>query len=117
MMQPIVCIDLKKNRIRVHKVTLHLLGDPEYIQLLINPQSGSLVIRKTVAEDYLRLRVREELLMGDCYEINSKALMEKLRIIHNDWEKNCSYRIYGRIIGNVAEFNMKDIVPIKEDVE
>ncbi len=35
--QAILCIDLKKNRIRIHRQTLHLLGDPDYIQLLVNP--------------------------------------------------------------------------------
>ena len=38
-------IDLKKYRIRVHKSTLHLLGDPRYIQLLINPSDQIVAIR------------------------------------------------------------------------
>ena len=36
--QPILSIDLKKSLIRIHRNTLRLLGDPDYIQLLINPQ-------------------------------------------------------------------------------
>ena len=28
--QPALCLDLKKNRIRIHKQTLHMLEDPEY---------------------------------------------------------------------------------------
>ena len=39
-LKPVLCIDLKKNRIRIHKLTLHMLGDPEYIQLLVNPQDS-----------------------------------------------------------------------------
>lgn len=34
---PVIVIDSKSGRIRIHRNTLHLLGDPEYIQLLINP--------------------------------------------------------------------------------
>ena len=44
--QPILCIDLKKNRIRIHKLTLHMLGDPEYIQLLVNPDSHMIAVKK-----------------------------------------------------------------------
>ena len=29
-----ISIDMKKHRIRIHKATLHLLGDPKYIQIL-----------------------------------------------------------------------------------
>ena len=40
--QPILSIDLKKSLIRVHRNTLRLLGDPDYIQLLINPNAKML---------------------------------------------------------------------------
>ena len=33
-----ISIDLKKNRIHIHKPTLHLLGNPTLIQLLFNPE-------------------------------------------------------------------------------
>ena len=49
--QPILCIDLKKNRIRIHKLTLHMLGDPEYIQLLVNPDSHMIAVKKSVRQD------------------------------------------------------------------
>ena len=48
-LKPVLCIDLKKNRIRIHKLTLHMLGDPEYIQLLVNPQNSMIAIRKVCA--------------------------------------------------------------------
>ena len=56
--QPILCIDLKKNRIRIHKHTLHMLGDPEYIQLLVNPDTHMIAVRKSVRQDYLAHHVR-----------------------------------------------------------
>lgn len=115
--QPIVCIDLKKNRIRVHKVTLHLLGDPDCIQLLVNPKSGILAIRGTIPEDHLGLKIHKEMLTdGNCYEIHSKHLLQKLRSVRSDWENNCSYRIYGQCDpkSGVAQFPMKDIVLIED---
>lgn len=35
--EAVLLIDMKKYRIRIRKQTLHQLGDPSYIQLLINP--------------------------------------------------------------------------------
>ena len=107
--QPIVCIDLKKNRIRVHKVTLHLIGDPDFIQLLVNPNSGMLAIKGTIPEDHLGLKVHKELLTdGNCYEIHSK--------VRSDWRSNCSYRIYGECneSSGIALFPMKDIVLMED---
>ena len=37
-------IDAKKNRLRIYKTTLHELGDPKYIQLLVDPDQRNLVI-------------------------------------------------------------------------
>lgn len=116
-LQPIVCIDLKKNRIRVHKVALHALGDPDNILLLINPESGILAIKETVSNDHLALRIRKEMLTdGNCYEIYSKDLFRALRSIRSDWEDNKSYRIYGECDpkSQVAFFRMKDVVLIEE---
>ena len=39
-----ISIDLKKNRIRIHKNTLHAIGSPSYILLLVNPVENSLAI-------------------------------------------------------------------------
>lgn len=48
--QPILSIDLKKSLIRIHRNTLRLLGDPDYIQLLINPNSKAGVIQFSMLE-------------------------------------------------------------------
>ena len=42
---PIICIDFKKSRFRIHKNTLRMLGNPDYIQLLVNPYKNMLAIR------------------------------------------------------------------------
>lgn len=115
--QPIVCIDLKKGRIRVHKVTLHILGDPDFILLLVNPETGVLAIKETIPEDYLGLKIRKEMLTdGNCYEIYSKELFRALTAIRSDWKMNKSYRIYGQHEPrtNVAFFHMKDIVLVED---
>lgn len=39
-------IDLKKNRLRVHRQTMNLLGSPSFVQLLFSPKQGAIVILK-----------------------------------------------------------------------
>mgnify|MGYP007110268047 CR=1 FL=1 len=39
---PMIVIDHKNSQIRIHRNTLQLLGDPEYIQLLVNPGQHAL---------------------------------------------------------------------------
>ena len=115
--RPIVCVDLKKNRLRVHKITLHLLDDPDNILLLINPETGVLAIKETIPADYLGLKIRKEMITdGNCYEIYSKELFRALMAIRSDWEHNKSYRIYGECnnLSNVAFFRMKDIVLVED---
>lgn len=110
---PILCIDLKKNRIRIHKLTLHLLGDPDYIQLLVNPDEGTIAIRKSFPDDHLAHRVRfQELPEGTCCELYSTELMQSLRQVNEGWKNNCSYRLYGNINKRegIAWFTMKNII-------
>ena len=49
---PILSLDLRHNLIRIHKVTLSLLGDPDYIQRTVNPDNQSIVIMKN-SKDHL----------------------------------------------------------------
>ena len=78
-LKPTLSVDLKKKRIRIHKVTLHLLGDPEYIQLLVNPLNHTIALRKSIQEDYLAHRIRKEQLTGkNCYELYSTDFVNTL---------------------------------------
>ena len=53
----IITLDLKKNRIRIYKSTLELLGNPRYIHILINPTEQKLIIRPTVPGKKASLKV------------------------------------------------------------
>ena len=37
----IMTIDLKWNRFRIHKSTLNKMGNPQYVQFLVNPEEPS----------------------------------------------------------------------------
>ena len=111
MQRPCLLIDLKKGRIRIHKRTLHLLGDPEYVQFLVNPADQVLVVRKSTRLDSLSQHVRWNLIGGkQCCDFYSRHLLRSLQGVHYGWEENRSYRIYGQIHEkeNLARFSMFD---------
>ena len=115
--KPVICIDRKKNRIRIHKQTLHMLGDPEYIQLLVNPNSGMFALRGSFKGDHLAHRVKKYQISPDnCYEIYSKNLMIALVKVNSDLREDQSYRIYGEMISNVgvARFDLHKLNNIGE---
>ena len=47
-----ISIDLKKSRIRVHKASLHQIGDPHYIHLLVNIEARQVAIRSVDAQKF-----------------------------------------------------------------
>lgn len=111
MPRPCLLIDLKKGRIRIHKATLHLLGDPEYVQFLINPKDLSFIVRKSSSHDYLSQHVRWSLIGGkQCCDFYSRFLLRSLQDVNFDWKENRSYRIYGKLHEreSLALFSMKD---------
>ena len=115
--RPSLLIDLKKNRIRIHKTTLHLLGDPDYIQFLVNPENMSIVIRSSLKNDYLSHHIRWNLISGkQCCDFYSYFLLKSLRAVNYDWEENRSYRLYGHLHRreSLAMFSMKEFVDIDE---
>ena len=114
---PTLCIDLKRNRIRIHKTTLHMLGDPSYIQLLVNPQSGLIAIRRSSSVDHYKHRIRPQFFTSDnCYELTSKLLLDNICSLFDDFDKSHSYRIRGTFIPKecIAQFALKDSVPIAD---
>ena len=54
----LICIDFKKNRIRIHRNTLRQIGNQEYIQLLVNPDQKMIGI-KAVSYTHLDVYKRQ----------------------------------------------------------
>lgn len=118
--QPILSIDLKKNRIRIHKRTLHLLGNPEYIQLLVNPEARLIAVRCSVKSDYLAHRIRMyQLASKNSYELYSAHLIRSLQTVNSGWKENEAYRLYGIINPKegLAQFPMDNGIPLTDIME
>ena len=92
----IISLDMKKNRIRIHKSTLELLKYPKNIHILINPNEYKLVIRPTPPDikDSLKINYKTD---SDC-EFYSTDLMDQLSRLKPQLLYSCTYRIIGEIV-------------------
>ena len=111
--QPAILIDLKKYRIRIYKHTIHSLGDPEYILLLVYPQSRSISIERSSRLDKRAHHlVRSPSDNHRSPEFFSRQLIRTLFNLCGQWQKDCSYRIYGKTTPSdrVARFNIADSI-------
>lgn len=96
-----ISIDLKKYRIRVHKESLHLIGDPAYIQFLVSVDKSMLAIRGVDSDSsgLAAIRVNLPNLRPDfSYEIYSTSLVDKLAKAFGCFEPNCTYRLTGKVL-------------------
>ncbi len=109
-------IDLKKGRIRIHKNTLHALGDPDYIQILINPETQVIAIRKCTTKDKLYHHIKWKVLASNqCYEIHSKMLMNMIDQMCLNYTPGHTYRILGKPYpkDKLVAFQISDSVDIE----
>ena len=111
--RPAILIDLKRNRIRIYKRTLHAIGDPKYILLLVNPEDLTVVILRSDQNDQRAVHLPQARFNDkQCFELHSKALIQNLRSMCEDWIDDYSYRIYGEVIKDegVAQFCISESV-------
>jgi hypothetical protein len=110
---PTVVIDFKKNRIVITRRTLHILGDPKFILLSVNPDERTLFVSQGGSADKLAHKIpplkterqRE-------VALHSKALLESLQGINADLKSDCVYRIKGDFIQseNILRYRVADAV-------
>ena len=63
---PLICIDFKKNRIRIHRNTLRQIGNPEYIQLLVNPDQKMIGVQRINWHIKLRIILSSMVTVMNC---------------------------------------------------
>lgn len=107
-----ISIDIRQNRIRIHKTVLQELGFPKYIQFLVNPDKKHIAIRGvdvSVPGDQTERIKPKEMMLDNCYEFKSKSLMKKLYELIGSPNPQFTYRFIGN---GVSEYNMV-VFPIK----
>ena len=92
-------IDTKKRRLRIYKQTLALLDNPEYIQLLVNPEKKMILLCPATSRQASCERIKwKQLNENQCCEIYSTSFVEKLILLSNVWDKNMSYKLTGTLL-------------------
>lgn len=115
-----MALDMKRNRIRIHKPAIHMLGDPTLIQLLFDPEDMEVAIVCPESEvpggQEVRINPRG-LKSRNCFEFCSSMFLKMLRAVHGNLDEKCSYRLTGRIIPELraARFPMSTIQKIEGD--
>lgn len=96
-----ISIDMKKNRIRLHKSTLHALGDPPYVQLLVNPSAGIVALRAVShysSGDSIHRISRKQPQSVHSVEIYSRNLVRTLMQVVPDLEEGRVYHMTGDLV-------------------
>lgn len=94
-------IDIKKHRIRIHKDTVHGLGDPTAIQLLIDTKKLVFAIRAASAQtprEHTHMLYPGRIGTDSSYEIYSRAFVEEFCRLVEGLDHSCSYRMTGRLL-------------------
>ncbi|MBQ7293145.1 MAG: hypothetical protein IJW79_05330 [Clostridia bacterium] len=114
----ILSIDPKKHRIRIHKSTLHALGDPRHIQLLVSTNRRIVAVKcvdKVTSGDQSH-KVNAEMLGPDnSCEIYSGSFIKELCSVVGGLEENGTYRLLGTILTSekMAVFAMDTIAKVE----
>lgn len=113
-------LDMKRNRIRIYRATLRVLGDPAYIQFLINPEE--LYIAILGSEIPLsggtanRVKIPNSRLDGKLsVEFYSAALLDGIYSIFGVLDREYNYRLTGEIdqVNRVAYFSLRTLKRIE----
>jgi len=109
-----MAIDLKKYGIRIHKNVFRLIGEPRYIQLLVNPTAKTVAIRgveQSYTKDQTHRINRQKMNSDNSYEIYSKDFVQTLCKVVGGLDEGYGYRMNGSIVPKekLAVFSMDTI--------
>lgn len=118
---PILTIDLKKRRLRLYKRILRLLGDPDYVQFLVNPEKHFFVVRRGEEKEPGSQKIYWTILNDNrqCCEFYSKYFVERLQLLFSDMYDEQTYRIVGKYNKqrSFIAFDLQDCEPITYEPE
>ena len=111
---PLLTLDLKKHRIRIHKQTLRLLNNPKYCQLLVNPENQIIALQGQAEKTPQSHKVSYSAPHGS--DLYSKELIMQLQIVNRNLISGKTYRIPGRVYPGrgIAVFHMEKCTPVDD---
>ena len=111
ILKPGLSVNLRKPLSRIHKDTLHILGDPEYILLLVNPEDKSVAILPSDRSDLKAHRIlRYNLKNNKSFELYSTNLVRNLCALGANWKTSGTYKMFGYEVPgqNVVKFKLEE---------
>ncbi len=93
-----MAIDLKKNRLRIHKSTLRLLGSPEFVKLLFSTERNAIGVIGSKSEIPKAEEIRviyDKPHDSGTFDIYSKYLLSVIRTAFGGLDKTGLYRLKG----------------------
>lgn len=92
-LMPSILLDFKRSRIRINKKALYSLNNPDFIRLLINPETRTIAIESCDDKEPLRHRIPVYVKNSkQCFEIKSLSFFEQLAE-HTKWDTSHSYKV------------------------
>ncbi|MDD3227834.1 MAG: hypothetical protein PHE09_01330 [Oscillospiraceae bacterium] len=109
-------LDVKRSRIRLYRSTLRALGDPAYIQFLINPEDLYIAILGSEIPisggTANRIRIPNSQLDGKpSFEFYSTSLINGISKVFGVLDSEYNYHLSGEIdkVNRVAYFSMRTL--------
>nr|AHF25927.1 hypothetical protein [uncultured bacterium Contigcl_1542] len=93
-----MAIDLKKNRLRIHKSTLREMGSPEFVRLLFSPERGAIGVVTGSSEIPKAEEIRviyDKPNEAGTFDIYSKYLVSVIRMAFRGLDQTGLYRLKG----------------------
>lgn len=111
-------IDLKQNRLRIYKTVLYQLGQPKYIQLLVNPARRIIAVRRVDQAVSGDLTHKVNLTSKNSVDISSTSFLNELCGVVGGLDHHFSYRLSGTVLASerIAIFPLQTITRIEEQV-
>lgn len=109
-------LDMKRNRVRIYRATLRALGDPSFIQFLINPEDLYIAILGSEIPmsggTANRVKIPNSRLDGKLsVEFYSAALLDGIYSIFGVLDRKYNYHLTGEIdqVNRVAYFSLRTL--------
>jgi len=113
-------LDMQRNRVRIYRATLRALGDPSFIQFLINPEDLYIAILGSdiplSGGTANRVKIPSSRMDGKLSgEFYSSALLDGIYSIFGVLNRKYNYRLTGEIdqVNRVAYFSMRTLKRIE----
>ena len=110
-------VNVGRNIIRINRTTLRAIGNPEYVQLLVSPESRAIAVRAVdrAEEDYQTFRIPRKIRGSDLpATITSQTFMNLLTATFPELSPEHSYQLSGIIVPSerITLFSMDTITTV-----